>query len=147
MIDEKAPPPSYMAPQGQHPQQPQTSYTPPGQLPPAQSYPQPQQQYASPQGPPPQGQLPKDGYFNTQAQGPVGGVTGYPPAQTPQMANMSAGQQYQQQLFAQCAAGNHDVTTKYGVFGIIMAVVCFPCGLICLTDTEKRCARCGVRLD
>lgn len=88
-------------------------------------------------------------------------MTGYPPAQTPQMANVSAGQQYQQQreflfqplrylargqllcricrlrltstaVFAMCAAGNHDVTTKYGVFGIIMAVVCFPCGLICL---------------
>ncbi len=33
---------------------------------------------------------------------------------------------------ARCARGDHDVETKYGVCGIITAVVCFPCGLICL---------------
>ena len=31
-----------------------------------------------------------------------------------------------------CAAGNHDYTKKYGVCGIITAIICFPCGLICL---------------
>ena len=31
-----------------------------------------------------------------------------------------------------CAAGNHDYTKKYGVCGIITAILCFPCGLICL---------------
>ncbi|KAJ6521057.1 hypothetical protein DFH09DRAFT_1331410 [Mycena vulgaris] len=35
-------------------------------------------------------------------------------------------------VFAQCAHGIHQSTTKYGVFGIITAVVCFPCGLIAL---------------
>ena len=70
-----------------------------------------------------------------------------------------------------CAAGQHDPTKKYGVCGIITAIVCFPCGLICplyvstisptraltlmtspltvivpasSTDVEKRCVRCGV---
>ncbi|KAI0092080.1 hypothetical protein BDY19DRAFT_928227, partial [Irpex rosettiformis] len=50
------------------------------------------------------------------------------------------------QVMARCAQGNHDPETKYGVFGIIMAVVCFPCGLICLCkDKKKRCVRCGVQ--
>ncbi|KAJ3512752.1 hypothetical protein NLJ89_g3341 [Agrocybe chaxingu] len=58
------------------------------------------------------------------------------------------GQQYRDQLFAQCALGNHEKTTRYGICGIIAAIVLFPFGLICLfTDTEKKCARCGVRLE
>ncbi|KAI0632218.1 hypothetical protein C8Q77DRAFT_1158880 [Trametes polyzona] len=57
------------------------------------------------------------------------------------------GRDYQEKLLAQCAAGNHDVTKKYGVCGIITAILCFPCGLICLcTDVEKRCVRCGVKV-
>ncbi|KAJ4475217.1 hypothetical protein C8J55DRAFT_517635 [Lentinula edodes] len=64
------------------------------------------------------------------------------------MSVEQAGEQYRTQLFAQCAQGIHDPDTKYGVCGIITAVVCFPIGLICLfTDTEQRCHRCGVRLD
>ena len=31
-----------------------------------------------------------------------------------------------------CASGNHDYSKKYGVCGIICAIVLFPCGLICL---------------
>ncbi|KAJ3768766.1 hypothetical protein FB446DRAFT_254492 [Lentinula raphanica] len=58
------------------------------------------------------------------------------------------GDQYRAHLFAQCAQGIHDPHTKYGVCGIITAVVCFPIGLICLfTDREQRCHRCGIRLD
>ncbi|KAI0712260.1 hypothetical protein C8Q76DRAFT_482262 [Earliella scabrosa] len=50
-------------------------------------------------------------------------------------------------VFAMCAQGNHDIETKYGVAGIITAVLCFPCGLFCLfADTEKRCVRCGTRV-
>ncbi|EKM59148.1 uncharacterized protein PHACADRAFT_205323 [Phanerochaete carnosa HHB-10118-sp] len=58
------------------------------------------------------------------------------------------GVDYQNELMARCARGNHDAVTKYGTFGIIMAIVCFPCGLICLcSDKQKRCVRCGVRVD
>jgi hypothetical protein len=35
-------------------------------------------------------------------------------------------------VFAQCARGDHDVSTKYGPCGIITAVLLFPIGLICL---------------
>ncbi|KAF8800561.1 hypothetical protein BYT27DRAFT_7199677 [Phlegmacium glaucopus] len=60
---------------------------------------------------------------------------------------MLAGQSYRDQLFAQCALGNHERKTEYGMFGIIMAVACFPCGLICLfMDTQDKCSRCGVSL-
>ncbi|KAG6918783.1 hypothetical protein DXG01_011534 [Tephrocybe rancida] len=40
--------------------------------------------------------------------------------------------------YAQCAAGNHSRHTKYGVVGIILAVVFFPIGLLCmLADKEE----------
>ncbi|KAI0347186.1 hypothetical protein BDW22DRAFT_503019 [Trametopsis cervina] len=56
-----------------------------------------------------------------------------------------AGVQYQEQLMERCARGEHDPETKYGTLGIILAIVCFPCGLICLcSDKKKRCVRCGV---
>ncbi|KAI0766372.1 hypothetical protein BD413DRAFT_481104, partial [Trametes elegans] len=62
--------------------------------------------------------------------------------------NASVGQQYQNELMAMCATGNHDVSKKYGVAGIICAILCFPCGLICLfSDVEKRCVRCGVMVE
>ncbi|KIK66852.1 hypothetical protein GYMLUDRAFT_913406 [Collybiopsis luxurians FD-317 M1] len=58
------------------------------------------------------------------------------------------GEQYQTQLLALCAQGNHDPETKYGACGIITAICCFPIGLICLfTDRQKRCARCKVLLE
>ncbi|KAI0322254.1 hypothetical protein OF83DRAFT_1049773 [Amylostereum chailletii] len=57
------------------------------------------------------------------------------------------GTQYRNQLFARCARGDHDITTTFGLCGIICAVLLFPIGLICLClDTEKKCSRCGVRL-
>ncbi|KAI0006118.1 hypothetical protein BJV74DRAFT_761438 [Russula compacta] len=58
------------------------------------------------------------------------------------------GQHYRNQLFARCARGNHDETTSFGLCGIICAILLFPIGLIFLCiDTEKKCSRCGVRLD
>ncbi|KAJ6502464.1 hypothetical protein C8R45DRAFT_1210012 [Mycena sanguinolenta] len=125
-------PPSYQPPAQQQPQgfqQPPQSYP---QTP--QSYPQTPQSY--PQSPP-QGYAPQQG--------------GYAPQPMPQFPNqMSAqqmGDQYRAQLFAQCAQGIHQPTTKYGICGIITAVVCFPIGLICLfTDTEQKCDRCGIKL-
>ncbi|KAI0273723.1 hypothetical protein BC834DRAFT_785015, partial [Gloeopeniophorella convolvens] len=58
-----------------------------------------------------------------------------------------AGQQYRNQLFARCARGDHEVTTSFGLCGIICAILLFPIGLIFLCiDTEKKCVRCGVRL-
>ncbi|KAI0306485.1 hypothetical protein B0F90DRAFT_1623531 [Multifurca ochricompacta] len=57
-----------------------------------------------------------------------------------------AGQQYRNQPL--CARGDHDVTTGFGLCGIICAILLFPIGLIFLCiDTEKKCARCGVRLN
>ncbi|KAL4249076.1 hypothetical protein ABKN59_007504 [Abortiporus biennis] len=55
--------------------------------------------------------------------------------------------QYQDELYARCARGDHDVVKKYGLFGIIIAIVCCPCGLLALLfDNEERCARCGIRI-
>ncbi|EJF63327.1 hypothetical protein DICSQDRAFT_168209 [Dichomitus squalens LYAD-421 SS1] len=45
---------------------------------------------------------------------------------------MDAGKEYQANLMNMCASGNHDYTKKYGICGIICAIVLFPCGLICL---------------
>ncbi|THG94265.1 hypothetical protein EW026_g7170 [Hermanssonia centrifuga] len=60
------------------------------------------------------------------------------------MEEAKVGSQYQNELLARCARGQHDVETKYGMCGIITAIACFPCGLICLfKDSKKRCARCG----
>ncbi|KAK7677739.1 hypothetical protein QCA50_019291 [Cerrena zonata] len=42
------------------------------------------------------------------------------------------GAQYQQQLYARCARGDHDIEMKHGVCGVIAAVLLFPIGLICL---------------
>ncbi|PIL22637.1 hypothetical protein GSI_15328 [Ganoderma sinense ZZ0214-1] len=141
MIDEKAPP----YPHGS-PSQPQMAYNPQG--PPPQMG-QPPQPYPGtvPQGPPPpQFQQPYNpNMAQGGPQGPIGPQSGYPPAGPAPALN--PGMQYQQQLFAMCAQGNHDVTTKYGMAGIITAIVCFPCGLLALLcDQEKRCVRCGSRV-
>ncbi|KAJ3490674.1 hypothetical protein NLI96_g1243 [Meripilus lineatus] len=113
-----------------------------------------------PQGAPPQGYYPM--------QTPQAGMPGYPqmaPMQTPMatggypaqpqvvpqqtivQVQPDLGTQYQQQLFARCARGDHDVTVRYGPCGIIAAIVFFPIGLIFLfLDVERKCARCGANL-
>ncbi|KAI9446369.1 hypothetical protein H4582DRAFT_1905215 [Lactarius indigo] len=64
-----------------------------------------------------------------------------------QQTNWSEGEQYRNQMLALCARGDHDVVTSFGLCGIICAILLFPIGLIFLCiDTEKKCARCGVRL-
>ncbi|KAJ6596982.1 hypothetical protein DFH09DRAFT_107961 [Mycena vulgaris] len=107
-------------------------YTPPAgyqQSPPPQDYAQPPPQgYAQP---PPQGYAPQP----------------QPQSYPSQQSAAQVGEQYRAQLFAQCAQGIHQPTTKYGVCGIITAVICFPIGLICLfIDTEQKCDRCGIKL-
>ncbi|KAF8904769.1 hypothetical protein CPB84DRAFT_655335 [Gymnopilus junonius] len=60
---------------------------------------------------------------------------------------MDAGERFRAEMFARCARGEHQVTTKYGPCGIITAIFCFPVGLLCLfADREKSCTRCGQRL-
>ncbi|GLB41164.1 putative uncharacterized conserved protein (DUF2367) [Lyophyllum shimeji] len=74
------------------------------------------------------------------------------PPQPPQPAartltDAELGEQYRAAQFAQCAQGNHVRTVKYGVCGIITAVILFPVGLLCLfADKEEICARCGNKL-
>ncbi|TCD69281.1 hypothetical protein EIP91_008216 [Steccherinum ochraceum] len=44
--------------------------------------------------------------------------------------------------------GQHRMQTKFGVLGIIAAVVWFPFGIgLCLLDRRVRCKRCGLVLD
>ncbi|KAF8503471.1 hypothetical protein F5888DRAFT_1799794 [Russula emetica] len=115
-----APPPAY-APPSEVSQEP--SPNPPPQF---QQYPPSSGQSYS--GSPPQ--------WNA----PVTGSQSLPPEEW-------VGQQYRNQLFAQCARGNHDEMTSFGLCGIICAILLFPIGLIFLCiDTEKKCSRCGVRL-
>ena len=49
-------------------------------------------------------------------------------------------------VFAQCARGNHDETTSFGLCGIICAILLFPigliflwCAMICLLPSRQRC--------
>ncbi|KZT73874.1 hypothetical protein DAEQUDRAFT_721355 [Daedalea quercina L-15889] len=69
------------------------------------------------------------------------------PMQVPQPTNMEAqvGYNYQLELMAKCARGEHQVTTKYGVVGIIFSVALFPIGMLALLcDSKKKCDRCGL---
>ncbi|KAI1790166.1 hypothetical protein LXA43DRAFT_891576 [Ganoderma leucocontextum] len=152
-MNEKAQPhspaPAYPGPlpNASNPAQPHSPYTPPIQTQsnPAQQYPgqqpPPEQYYPSQhqQYPGAQPQLyPSPGVY---AQGSIGPQSGF---QTAPVYMMGPGVQYQQQLYAMCASGNHDVTTKYGMVGILTAVFCFPIGLLALlVDKERRCVRCG----
>ncbi|KAJ3539039.1 hypothetical protein NM688_g6425 [Phlebia brevispora] len=79
------------------------------------------QPYASPQA-----------YTSPQPYAPSPGVA--PPQGV--MSEAQIGTMYQQQLFARCARGDHDVTRKYGACGIITAVILFPIGLICLLSAD-----------
>ncbi|KAI0087892.1 hypothetical protein BDY19DRAFT_953707 [Irpex rosettiformis] len=75
------------------------------------------------------------------------GIQQQPRAMMPMNLEAQIGSQYQQELFARCARGDHVVDTKYGPCGIITAVICFPIGLIALfVDREKKCSRCGVKI-
>ncbi|KAK7692010.1 hypothetical protein QCA50_005415 [Cerrena zonata] len=71
----------------------------------------------------------------------------YPPTTSPlsQTGKTEIRNQFQAQLFARCARGDHEIIKKYGKGGIICAVICFPVGWICLLlDVQKKCSRCGV---
>ncbi|KAJ7774930.1 hypothetical protein B0H16DRAFT_79937 [Mycena metata] len=109
------------------------TYTPPAASPGGYAPHDQQQQY--PQQPYPQAQ---QGYAPGQPQ---------PQSYPSQQSAAQVGEAYRAQLFAQCAQGIHQPSTKYGICGIITAVVFFPIGLICLfTDTEQKCDRCGIKL-
>jgi len=65
--------------------------------------------------------------------------------QIPQMTEAQLGYNYQLELMARCARGEHQVSTKYGVVGIICSVALFPVGMLCLLcDKKKKCDRCGL---
>ncbi|KAJ6547655.1 hypothetical protein B0H19DRAFT_278208 [Mycena capillaripes] len=99
--------------------------------------------YAPPAGPPAGYQQPPPQGYAPQGYAPQPQPQSYPS----QRSAAQVGEEYRAQLFAQCAQGIHQPTTKYGICGIITAVVCFPIGLICLfTDTEQKCDRCGIKL-
>ncbi|KAF9269600.1 hypothetical protein L218DRAFT_278631 [Marasmius fiardii PR-910] len=120
--------PQQAYPQQAYPQSPYPQPPPPQQLNSQQSV--PQQQPYPPQPYPPQP---------------------YPPQQQPGAYNVqqqiAMGEAYRANLYAQCAQGIHTPKTNYGVAGIILAVLCFPIGLICLfMDVERKCERCGIRM-
>ncbi|CAK5264669.1 unnamed protein product [Mycena citricolor] len=80
----------------------------------------------------------------TYAQPTYESVLTPPPMATPQLSagpNMTAfeiGERYRAELYAQCAQGIHQPSRKYGVCGIISAVLLFPVGLICLLYVKDR---------
>ncbi|KAK0463962.1 uncharacterized protein EV420DRAFT_1638880 [Desarmillaria tabescens] len=112
---------------------------------------QPEPQYQHPSQPPPEYGR---GMYPGQPQPPPPQQQSYnmhppqqPPPQAPPKTPAQIGEEYRSALYAQCAAGVHEPTTKFGICGIITAVVCFPIGLICLfMDTEQKCNRCGIKL-
>ncbi|KAJ7097824.1 hypothetical protein B0H15DRAFT_623061 [Mycena belliarum] len=124
---------------------------PPVYTPPPSGYAQPAPQQYPSQG---SGYAPQQQGYAPQPQACPGPspsqpeLSGHQPQSYPsQRSAAQVGEEYRAQLFAQCAQGIHQPTTKYGVCGIITAVVCFPIGLICLfTDTEQKCDRCGIKL-
>ena len=45
-------------------------------------------------------------------------------------------------------AGMHEPQTKFGIFGILAAIVWFPFGIgLCILDRQVRCERCGALLN
>ncbi|KAF8970563.1 hypothetical protein BDZ97DRAFT_50384 [Flammula alnicola] len=82
-----------------------------------------------------------------QASGYVATSTRVGPAPRVQGTSADIGAQYQAELFARCARGDHQWTMKFGLCGILTAIFCFPFGLLCLfLDTDQQCSRCGVRM-
>ncbi|KAF8066881.1 hypothetical protein FPV67DRAFT_1213280 [Lyophyllum atratum] len=70
-----------------------------------------------------------------------------PSQPTQEMSAPALGEQYRAAQFARCAQGNHSRKTKYGVCGIITAVILFPFGLVCLfLDKDEVCTICGNKL-
>ncbi|KIK99376.1 hypothetical protein PAXRUDRAFT_532325 [Paxillus rubicundulus Ve08.2h10] len=44
--------------------------------------------------------------------------------------------------------GGHVAQTKFGILGILAAIVWFPLGIgLCLLDRQVKCRRCGVTID
>ncbi|KAF7344840.1 hypothetical protein MVEN_01645700 [Mycena venus] len=127
--DKDAPPyPSAPTPQGPHTIV-QPGYPVQGDFP--QEYP-PQQQYA-----------PQQQQYASQQQQYASQQQQYAPQPNP----VAIGDQYRANLYAQCAQGMHQSSRKFGVFGIVMAVLFFPFGFICLFwDMQIKCDRCGVKL-
>ncbi|KAJ8699888.1 hypothetical protein PTI98_002965 [Pleurotus ostreatus] len=130
------PPPAYGENSGASPAQAHNPYF--------QQQPQPHILYPPPgspyqEGPP---SSPPQVYPPQQVQQPWS-----PNMQDPMARDVQIGQNYQAVLFARCAQGRHERTTKYGACGIIAAILLFPIGLLCLfLDTEDRCAVCGTVL-
>ncbi|EPT05144.1 hypothetical protein FOMPIDRAFT_1111814, partial [Fomitopsis schrenkii] len=52
---------------------------------------------------------------------------------------------YRCAVLARCARGDHVLSRKYGLCGILTSVFCFPFGLLALLcDYEEKCDRCGI---
>ncbi|KIJ18572.1 hypothetical protein PAXINDRAFT_71178 [Paxillus involutus ATCC 200175] len=44
--------------------------------------------------------------------------------------------------------GGHVAQTKFGILGVLAAIVWFPLGIgLCLLDRRVKCRRCGVTID
>ncbi|EIM90084.1 uncharacterized protein STEHIDRAFT_92810 [Stereum hirsutum FP-91666 SS1] len=98
------------------------------------SAPQPSTSYRQPARPPAAAAYPPPGSPYTDRANPYG--------------NQWVGDSYRTQFLHRCNQGDHDVTTSFGLCGIVCAILLFPIGLMCLViDTEKKCARCGARID
>ncbi|KAF4576775.1 Membrane protein BRI3 [Pleurotus pulmonarius] len=136
---QQAPPPAYGESSGASPNQVHNPYS-------QQQQPQPQILYPPPGSPYQEGPLSSSlqAYPPQQAQQPWSPNS---QAQDPMARDVQIGQNYQAALFARCAQGRHERTTKYGACGIIAAILLFPIGILCLfLDTEDRCAVCGTVL-
>ncbi|KXS12550.1 hypothetical protein M427DRAFT_395649 [Gonapodya prolifera JEL478] len=138
MADPKNQPPAYQPPQQGYPGQ---QYAPPQQgyqqgYPPPQGYP-PQQGYASPPaGYPPQGYAPPpQGHYYQPP--PV--QYAHPPQGGPTVVVMQTG--------VGCPMGGaHDLDDNFTAAGIILCILFFPLGLLCLFGMmEKSCRKCGQR--
>ncbi|KAJ8475102.1 hypothetical protein ONZ45_g15720 [Pleurotus djamor] len=117
-------PPPYNEPT--EPPQAATSSQYPTASTPQHSYPPPGTQ--SPYGYEPNPSSPPRGYPQPQS-------SPYPssfPERSPMDRDVELGRQYQAAMYARCAQGMHDPTTKYGACGIIAAILLFPIGLIFL---------------
>ncbi|KAH9936181.1 uncharacterized protein B0H18DRAFT_1113614 [Fomitopsis serialis] len=89
---------------------------------------------------------PPEYYITTVPQVPVAGpaAVNVQPMPVLQLTNAQVGYNYQLEMMAKCARGEHQLTKKYGPAGIICSVFLFPVGLLfLLCDNKKKCERCG----